>query len=284
MSNSGQLDPTCPQERRALHEIERCGGYLLFRHYLDHDTCRLHAARFCKFHLLCPLCAVRRGAKALEAYLKRYEVVRGADAALRPFLVTLTVKDGPDLAERFLHLAKSFRHLAKRRTRRDQQWSEWAKVKGAVWSYEVKRGSGSGQWHPHLHAIVLGHESIYVEALADEWRGITGDSFIVDVRPIEAGDLVGGFCEVFKYAVKFSDMEPADTAHAWRTIRGRRLIDSAGLLRGVEIPDSLLDEALDGPFVDLLFVFLANRRRYSYAAAWSSKLLRSGAVEARSAC
>ena len=41
--------------------------------------------------------------------------------------------------------------------------------------------------------------------LSREWHEITGDSFIVDVRPISQDDPVSGFIEVFKYAVKFSD-------------------------------------------------------------------------------
>ena len=48
-------------------KVEHCGEYLLFRHYFTVDLVRLHAAHFCKKHLLCPLCAIRRGAKAMSA-------------------------------------------------------------------------------------------------------------------------------------------------------------------------------------------------------------------------
>ncbi|MFG4936873.1 hypothetical protein ACF0DY_32410, partial [Pseudomonas aeruginosa] len=71
------------------------------------DKIRLHAASFCKQHLICPLCAIRRGAKSLAAYLARYEVIRAQHPHLSPYLVTFTVKNGPDLAERFEHLHKS---------------------------------------------------------------------------------------------------------------------------------------------------------------------------------
>lgn len=40
------------------------------------DTVRLHAAQFCKIHMLCPMCAIRRGAKALAAYLQRFEAIK----------------------------------------------------------------------------------------------------------------------------------------------------------------------------------------------------------------
>ena len=233
-----------------------CGDYLLFRHYFTVDQVRLHAARFCMKHLLCPLCAIRRGAKALQAYLPRYEAVRAQNTALRPFLVTLTVKDGPDLGERFRHLHAAQRELWMRKHR--GRGCSLDLVEAAVWSYEVKRGAGSGLWHPHLHMVALAGQQPDPLRLACEWRVITGDSFIVDVRPIDEADPASGFLEVFKYALKFSDMEPADTWHAFQVLKGRRLVASAGLFRGIDIPEQLTDEPLDDlPFVELFYRYLA---------------------------
>lgn len=63
--------------------------------------------------------------------------------------------------------------------------------------------------------------------------------------------------EVCKYALKFSDLEPADNWHAYEVMGGQRLIDSHGLMRGVEIPDSLTDEPLDDlPYVELLYRYM----------------------------
>lgn len=245
---------------RARFRLNYCGDYLGFRHYFEVDEVRLHAARFCQIHLLCPLCAIRRGAKALQAYLTRYEAITAEKPALRPFLVTLTVKDGPDLAERFGHLRRGLQRLNKRRTRRGRGASVWEQIAGAVWSYEVKRGSGSGLWHPHLHAVVLAELEPDQVQLAAEWREITGDSFVVDVRPM-AEDVASGFCEVFKYAVKFSDMEPGDTVQAWRELRRTRLMDSCGVFRGVDVPESLLDDPLDGPFVEYFYRYMRGASR-----------------------
>jgi plasmid rolling circle replication initiator protein Rep len=232
--------------------IEKCGEYLAFRHYFTVDEVRLHAARFCKVHLLCPLCAIRRGSKALSAYLPRYEAVRASRADLVPFLVTLTVKDGPDLAERFEHLHTSMRELWKRRAR--GRGSAVDDIEAGVWSYEVKKGKGSGEWHPHLHMVALAARAPDQAYLAREWKDITGDSFIVDVRPIDQAAPERGFIEVFKYALKFSDMSEADTLAAWLALRGCRLVASVGLFRGVEIPDQLTDEPLDDlPFVEYFF-------------------------------
>lgn len=238
-------------------KVEGCGEYLLFRHYFTIDQVRLHAAQLCKKHLLCPLCAIRRGAKAMQAYLPRYESVRASRPDLRPFLVTLTVKDGLDLAERFKHLQAGQRELWMRKHRR--RGSAVDGIEAAVWSYEVKRGAGSGHWHPHLHMVAMARHRPDAYQLAAEWRNITGDSFIVDVRPIDEADPAAGFLEVFKYALKFSDMEPADTWAAFQVLRCRRLVASAGLFRGIEIPEQLTDEPLDDlPFVELFYRFLGS--------------------------
>ena len=247
---------------KQLKRLQSCGDYLAFRHYWTVDEVKLHGARLCCQHLLCPLCAIRRGSKALKAYLDRWEIIRAEKTVLRPFLVTLTVKDGPDLAERFEHLKRSQHELWKRKHRR--RGSVLDGVAGAVWSYEVKRGNGSGLWHPHLHMIALAEFQPDQVELAREWQALTGDSFIVDVRPISSDDPASGFIEVFKYAVKFGDQPHADTLHAFQTLRGRNLLASSGCFRGVVEPVGLLDdcEALEGlPFVTLFYRYLG--RGYS---------------------
>ena len=248
---------TIPKHRDIAKRVRQCGDYLLFRHYFTIDQVKLHAASLCFKHLLCPLCAIRRGAKSMAAYLQRYEVITAQNPALRAYLVTLTIKDGSDLGERYRHLHKSQRELWKRKRR--GRGSVLDGVVGAVWSYEVKRGKGSGSWHPHLHMIALAESMPDQAALSAEWHNITGDSFIVDVRPIDQDTPASGFIEVFKYAVKFSDQSPEDTVHAWSTLAGKRLLDSAGAFRGVKIPESLLDdsEGLEGlPFIAYFYKFL----------------------------
>ena len=134
-------------------------------------------------------------------------------------------------------------------------------MQGAVWSYEVKRGKGSGSWHPHLHMIALAESMPDQAALSAEWHNITGDSFIVDVRPVSQEDPVSGFIEVFKYAVKFADQPPEDTVHAWLTLGSKRLLGSSGCFRGVVVPENLLDDP-EGlgelPFVTLFYRFITS--------------------------
>src|ERR1700712_4672666 len=54
-----------PDAHKAAVGLAGCGNYLHFREYFTVGKVRLHNAQFCKQHLICPLCAMRRGAKAL---------------------------------------------------------------------------------------------------------------------------------------------------------------------------------------------------------------------------
>jgi hypothetical protein len=243
-------------------KLRNCGNYLLFRDYYTVGKVRLHAATFCKKHLLCPLCAIRRGAKMVKSYVDKLAVIQadyemgvpGSEGPLKAYLVTLTVKDGPDLLERFNHLYRSVQKLHKTRTGKGQ-YSEACKAAGAVWSYEFKRGKNSGDWHPHIHAVWLCKEAPDAFQLSAEWKRITRDSFIVDVTPFhDQGDVINGFLEVFKYAVKFSDLPLKDNWDGYKTLSGKRLIASFGAFRGVEIPEDLADEPLDDlPYIEQLY-------------------------------
>jgi hypothetical protein len=254
-----------PQLQKVAKLVSTCGDYLVFRHFYTVDQIKLHGARLCKKHLLCKLCAIRRGAKYLASYLQRFELLRAGNPLLRAYLITLTVKDGDNLKERFDHLQRSQRELWKQKSR--GRGSPLDGVAGAVWSYEVKRGAGSGKWHPHLHMVALAEHlpsEDYREgtlgALSAAWHNITGDSFMVNVKPISQEDPASGFIEVFKYAVKFSEQSHEDTLHAFLTLSGKRLIASSGAFRGVPEPVDLLDdsEALEGlPYVTLFFRYLS---------------------------
>lgn len=249
------------QARRAWTKLKECGNYLHFHLYYTVGKVRLAAACFCKQHLICPLCAIRRGAKTLQAYLDRFAVIQADHSELSPFLITFTVRNGDDLAERFGHLQGSFKVLQKRRHRwlsgvRGVAYTEFAKIQGAVGTYETtNKGKG---WHPHIHMVALAASEPSQAALKAEWEAITGDSFMVDVRPFKTGqDPAEGFMEVMKYAVKFGELSLSDNWHAAKLFAGKRLLFSFGLFRGVKVPEALTDEPLEGlPYIDLFYRWL----------------------------
>lgn len=75
----------------------------------------------------------------------------------------------------------------------------------------------------------------------------------------------------FKYAVKFSDLSPADNWHAAQIFKGKRLLGSFGLFRGVDVPEELMDTPLDDlPYVDRFYRFLQGNYQFSGESPRSS--------------
>ena len=248
--------------RLTANRLDRCGNYLKFNHYYTVGKVRLASARFCKQHLICPLCAIRRGAKTLKAYTDRHRVITAENPSWRLSMITLTVKNGVNLKERFEHLQNSVQRVFKHRRKalnEGKSRTEWRKVHGYVGTYEVTN-QGKG-WHPHAHIMVLHSESFDYRALQEEWRDITGDSHVLNVAAAQhPNEPELDFLEVFKYAVKFSDLTPADNLKAFLVLRRHRLLFSGGAFRGVEVPETLEDEPLDNlPYIELMY-------RYAFGA------------------
>lgn len=274
-----------------------CGNYLVFHQY-ENQSVRLGKASFCKKHFLCQLCAIRRGCKQVESYLKKLESLQAQNDNLRPFLLTYTVRNGHNLKERFNHLNGSIKRLMKMRRNSLSQGShsEFGQALGGVYSFEFTKSEKG--WHPHVHMVILLEPDHQIDfplqgapkkhspgewallspkekkiekqkwvkfnlskkdsGLSKEWKKITKDSDIVDLRPIE-GDPALGFVEVFKYALKFSELTPEDNVNAYFELMNSsgsmpRFTGSFGLLWGVKVPDTLLDETFDDlPYLELFY-------------------------------
>jgi len=238
-------------------KLKECGNFLLFHNYYTVGKTLLHHACFCKKHLLCPLCAIRRGSKFVGAYSDRVKALKLAHGPLNASMVTLTVKNGNLLNERFNHIVNSYRKLeqSRRDSKRNGYESEWGKVLGLVGTYEItKKEKG---WHPHIHMFVFHTEKIYQGALAKQWKKITGDSNIVDVTPVHHPDEPElDFLEVFKYSLKFHELSLEDNLKAYDFLSNKRLVFSAGIMRGVKVPDSLLDDPINPaelPYIEILY-------------------------------
>lgn len=265
----GGTFPGSPQDKIS-HRLLRCGNQLGFDWYPVPDKVLLTEAKFCGITLLCPNCAHRRAAKAGA---KLHEKLQTLGDRFDYWLVTLTVKNGPDLAERTSHLVESFRLMREkaRDFRRGKgPYVELARAAGLVWSFEITHSEHG--WHPHVHMIAAlpkGSSPIYwgdhhggpevglPTQLKRDWQAVTGDSCITNAKLIAGDDLFGGVCEAVKYAAKFSDLTIEQSVHVWDVLRGRRLMECSGVLRGVVIPEgaSLLDQPLEGEYFRLLYLW-----------------------------
>lgn len=256
-------------EPKLGNRLYRCASFLHFREWLDHGgKMTLSKGHFCQIPLLCPVCAIRRGGKMLRRYVERAKFIARTHEL---FLVTLTVKNGEDLQERYLHLKHAVKRL---RIRGRDGYGAFARADGALWSTEfTNKGNG---WHPHVHMVwALPRGTAFTSLddiiswgdgsqLAMDWKAITGDSHIVHVAPIKASDeeaLVSAFCEVLKYALKFSGLSLEDNLHAYKSLKGQRLISSCGIWWGLDLPEDakLEDDPLDGPYIEHIYRYAGSQ-------------------------
>ncbi len=252
--------------------LAECGSWLWLREYFETGDVRVKGARFCQQALLCQFCSIRRAALLSARYVERLRSARDSFPAFRSVLVTLTLVNGEDLSERFSALSAAMGRFVdgRRKARSGHRWLQRFGVVGGVAGIEVKRGRGSGLWHPHSHWLMLLPVSVDLSeassALSAEWRSLTGDSFVVDVRPVR--DEVGACCEVLKYIGKFSEAADCDVWHAFGVLSGRRLRRSFGVLHGVADVVSLVDvDEGRGPYADCLYRFADGRFVLSHVRA-----------------
>lgn len=83
---------------------------------------------------------------------------RESFAGLNAYLVTATIRPRETLRDGLEHLTaawKSFRLMGQRRQGEKRSRGEFGKVVGGIAKIEIKRGAGSGKWHPHIHALIF---------------------------------------------------------------------------------------------------------------------------------
>ena len=274
------------KNKKLSRDLRYCGSLLTFRNFYTVEQLRLHSAKFCRKHLLCPLCSIRRASRSLQSFIPKLETVLASDPSLSPYLVTLTVKNGSDLRERFRHIVSSISkmtHARRNSGRYRHPFVEMAKAEGGLYSIEFKRGKNSGLWHPHVHMVWLCRDAPDARLLSEEWRKFTGDSFIVDSRPFDSHKpMATNLMEVLKYALKFSEMTVEDNWEAFEALTGRRLFSSFGALYGLQLPDELndpLEDMQDLPYIDLLYRYLPKSGKYSLISTEDSEDLKNETVD-----
>lgn len=255
---------------KAATKLKGCGQFLLFKNFYTIDQIKLSKFHVCGQHLLCPMCAGIRAARSMNRYLQRIDEIMRQNRKLKPVLITLTVKNGEDLQERFEHLTGSFRTLLSRYRdykKKGRGFNQFCKIDGGFYTTEYTFNKTTNQWHPHIHIFALINDWIDQEELAETWHEITLDSYIVDVRRVKKSKYKGyseGVAEVCKYALKFSDLSLENTWDAFLTLKGKRLTGSFGSMHGVKIPEKAVDEMPleDLPYMEMLYRFVFDKKSY----------------------
>ena len=100
---------------KSAQKLNECGNYLLFKNFYTIGEVKLAKPAPAASISYVPFCAAIRASRAIQRYVERIDQVLHENRKLKPVLITLTVKNGSDLAERSEHLMKSFRTLLERR-------------------------------------------------------------------------------------------------------------------------------------------------------------------------
>jgi len=171
-----------------------------------------------------------------------------------------TVRNGEDLKERDALVRESMSRLVTRRRnslRDGRSYSELANVVGGIWSLEIKRGGGSGLWHPHIHTLLVLKDYIDAIALRAEWSELTGgEGQSVWIKRIGTGEenLFAACRECCKYVLKLGELNFRDNVEVFAKTRGQHFVATFGQVRQAKIDNSLSDELRtdSSPFLDIL--------------------------------
>jgi hypothetical protein len=262
--------------------LYNCRNYLLFLNYYLLQEIKLKRTESCGIHLMCPVCGIERASRAVRIYEEKCKEILRMNPTLRLYYCVLTVKNGENLAERFEHLLKAVKTLihrrqkavsAKRTSSKKDAYalnSVFAEVIAGAYSFEAVKGKNSKLWHPHINLLLISEKAIRQNKLSAEWKAITKDSKIVYCE--RTPDVKQSFIEIFKYALKFSDLGFWDNLTAYETLKGRRLMGSFGEFRGLEIPEEESEEARyqDEPYIELFYQYLSDKKNYQPYERWNS--------------
>ena len=178
----------------------------------------------------CPICrdvSRRIVTRAVDEWLKVQDY---------PKMITLTLMHSDDpLQLQIKRLYDSFRKL-----RRRAYFQRL--VTGGVWFFQLKYNQKTEQWHPHIHCLVAGKFLPHARLKA-LWHEITGDSYVIDVRPVR--DLDNASTEVARYATSPADITGVDLHRAldiFYATKGRRICGSWGSAKKVTMKPTVQDD------------------------------------------
>lgn len=273
-----------------LQRLSACGSFLQFRQYhtLTPPKTVLSNSGACKQHLHCPLCAIRRAAKTVRKFDEKCKALLKDNPNLELHFAVLTIENEADFdtafdcvtqAVRDMFVNRRFNRYARDGVKRYVSFLDLdaalIDVVAGAYSVEVKRGTGSGKWHPHINLLLLiertpehdrktGNWKLDYEKLRNEWEKLTGGKGKnVEIRLVtDFQEDKTVFVEIFKYAMKFSEMAFPDRYKAATALYRRNLSGSFGAFRGLDVDKDDTLEYADLPYLLLIYRYDARRTEY----------------------
>ena len=191
----------------------------------------------------CPIC------RDVSRQIVTHAVGDWLDDQAYPKMITFTLKHTLDPLEvQIKKLYDSFRKIRQRAYFKKH-------VTGGVWFFQIKQSCRTGEWHPHMHCLVAGTFLPHAQ-LKKLWLKITGDSTIVDIRPVIDRD--SACCEVARYATSPADLTTVDLDAAYEiyeATKSKRICGSWGSAKGLALRPTPAEDRDDWQRVaDFFFV------------------------------
>ena len=235
--------------------IRECCNMVAFRRYLETGDIQLVSSNFCKYDRICIACATKRAMRMIKKFkdgVQKHELYEK-----KRYYIVLTIRHKQwdtltELMDRLMlykdKLARSYRN-SKRESHKSKSF--FSQFDGMVVSIEISH-RGTSWRHPHINILACSDNDIHIEVwkhirwdineeLQAEWLEITnGTSFIHNIRKINVQKnhfTRSGIWEVFKYAIKFSDLS---VEQLWEIMVAQhkhqyRFFATYGIFRGWEI-------------------------------------------------
>lgn len=214
------------------------------RLYLAEQRCRSR---------VCPRCSRIR---ANQLAHRITELVHLMDA---PRFLTLTIRSTcSPLRDQVNRLRARFAAM-----RRSAAWA--THVTGGVYTIEITHNPDSGQWHPHLHAIIDGRFWLHSDLLAT-WQRVVHDHAGVDIRAVHGARKLANYLAA--YVAKSCDLSrllPRELA-AWAVeTHGLRLAQTFGDLHAMKPQNDPRE-----PTINRLIDVCVNR--IAYEESWGDSM------------
>jgi len=154
-------------------DLNHCADIIEVREYSNGDR-KIHNANFCSNPHVCAVCASRVANRRKQKFSMvpveerkdnlryRLSIQEAAKRYDYCYMLTATIKSGVDLNTQIDLLqsaVRSFQRMGQKRKKNNSP-GEWGKVRAALGNVENKRGSGSGEWHTHVHFLVFSDDKI----------------------------------------------------------------------------------------------------------------------------
>ncbi len=201
-----------------------CRSRAWFIRHEDTGKVRI-AAKQCRLRW-CFHCSEAKQQFITQAVLPWFQMVK------MPRLLTVTLKHTQaPLDEQIDFLYKSFAKLRNRKVCKEA-------IRGGIWFFQVTYNSRTGEWHPHLHALLDAEYMLHARLVSD-WYNITGDSTIVHIRNVDNPEKT--LSHNARYAARPSSLLKIPKS-LWKELyyafNGRRICGTWGSARKVSLRPS----------------------------------------------